>query len=313
MEAPAPPFFLLGRAPAAARACPANQTVAQRIWFHVARRMGPLFFAAGNVQSNDYLVEVVSRDAPTASWVIQCVSLLSAINSILVGCACSLFLMLYWSCCAECDRPLRWWLLVQATLQFSQLPTRLVLFLCIRHVEITGGDIEATVKSFTASPAWRSSKTVALGQYAWFVLGIVWWMHTQNCPLCPGIGKMTAAVMLVTAARAAASMVFFRFIFPMGGRQGGEAAAAVVGATPAQIAAIGTLRFSAENAGDGQTNCSICLNDYESGTMIRRLPCGHDFHRRCVDKWLHKNKRCPLCLHAVDELCKRALCHKKAE
>lgn len=42
--------------------------------------------------------------------------------------------------------------------------------------------------------------------------------------------------------------------------------------------------------------CYICLVEYEEGDTVRTLPCHHDFHRACVDKWLKEIHRvCPLC------------------
>ncbi|CAK9143698.1 unnamed protein product [Ilex paraguariensis] len=42
--------------------------------------------------------------------------------------------------------------------------------------------------------------------------------------------------------------------------------------------------------------CYICLVEYEEGDSVRILPCQHEFHRTCVDKWLKDMHRvCPLC------------------
>ncbi|XP_058103773.1 uncharacterized protein LOC131247875 isoform X1 [Magnolia sinica] len=42
--------------------------------------------------------------------------------------------------------------------------------------------------------------------------------------------------------------------------------------------------------------CYICLVEYDEGDCMRVLPCHHDFHRTCIDKWLKEIHRvCPLC------------------
>ncbi|RWR89661.1 E3 ubiquitin-protein ligase RLIM isoform X2 [Cinnamomum micranthum f. kanehirae] len=42
--------------------------------------------------------------------------------------------------------------------------------------------------------------------------------------------------------------------------------------------------------------CYICLVEYDDGDYMRILPCHHDFHQTCIDKWLKEIHRvCPLC------------------
>ncbi|KAL6640972.1 hypothetical protein ACP70R_019153 [Stipagrostis hirtigluma subsp. patula] len=43
--------------------------------------------------------------------------------------------------------------------------------------------------------------------------------------------------------------------------------------------------------------CVVCISAFRDGEDIRRLPCGHAFHRDCVDRWLARCRRrtCPLC------------------
>lgn len=39
------------------------------------------------------------------------------------------------------------------------------------------------------------------------------------------------------------------------------------------------------HSGD-QTSCVICICDFEPRQTLRVLPCSHEFHAKCVDKWL---------------------------
>ncbi|CAN4113125.1 unnamed protein product [Withania somnifera] len=50
------------------------------------------------------------------------------------------------------------------------------------------------------------------------------------------------------------------------------------------------------DTGEDVLQCHICLSEYEEGDKIRVLPCHHEFHLLCVDKWLKEiHGVCPLC------------------
>jgi hypothetical protein len=42
-------------------------------------------------------------------------------------------------------------------------------------------------------------------------------------------------------------------------------------------------------------DCSICTEHFVEGENVKTLPCGHIYHRRCIDPWLLDfNSSCPL-------------------
>ncbi|CAE8619660.1 unnamed protein product [Polarella glacialis] len=48
----------------------------------------------------------------------------------------------------------------------------------------------------------------------------------------------------------------------------------------------------------GET-CSVCIGDYELSEIARTLPCGHSFHKSCIDIWLGRTGYCPICRKPV--------------
>lgn len=45
-------------------------------------------------------------------------------------------------------------------------------------------------------------------------------------------------------------------------------------------------RYTGEKSETKQMTCVICMCDFELRQMLRVLPCLHEFHTKCVDKWL---------------------------
>jgi len=45
----------------------------------------------------------------------------------------------------------------------------------------------------------------------------------------------------------------------------------------------------------------FCAVGYTSADRLLALPCGHVFHKRCIDKWFEENHVCPVCKRDVNE------------
>ena len=48
-----------------------------------------------------------------------------------------------------------------------------------------------------------------------------------------------------------------------------------------------------------EPHCLICLCDFEVGEKVSSLPCFHCFHTKCIDEWIIRNPRCPICKFEV--------------
>lgn len=44
------------------------------------------------------------------------------------------------------------------------------------------------------------------------------------------------------------------------------------------------------------SSCAVCLEAYRSDSLLCGLPCGHNYHKRCIYTWLYRdNYHCPIC------------------
>ncbi|NXX82897.1 RNF6 ligase, partial [Urocolius indicus] len=72
------------------------------------------------------------------------------------------------------------------------------------------------------------------------------------------------------------------------------------GLTKEQIDNLSTRNYGdihAEN--EISKTCSVCINEYVTGNKLRQLPCMHEFHIHCIDRWLSENSTCPICRQSV--------------
>lgn len=72
------------------------------------------------------------------------------------------------------------------------------------------------------------------------------------------------------------------------------------GLTKEQIDNLSTRNYE-HNGIDSELGkiCSVCISDYVTGNKLRQLPCMHEFHIHCIDRWLSENCTCPICRQPV--------------
>ncbi|XP_076251079.1 ring finger protein murashka [Rhynchophorus ferrugineus] len=62
-----------------------------------------------------------------------------------------------------------------------------------------------------------------------------------------------------------------------------------------EIEQLVSYKYNADTHEGDQTSCVVCMCDFEARQTLRVLPCSHEFHAKCIDKWLRSNRTCPIC------------------
>lgn len=59
------------------------------------------------------------------------------------------------------------------------------------------------------------------------------------------------------------------------------------GLSRVEIDQLRTYRVTAASKEENDDKrCVVCLVDFEEKQLVRVLPCLHEYHSRCIDKWL---------------------------
>jgi len=54
-----------------------------------------------------------------------------------------------------------------------------------------------------------------------------------------------------------------------------------------------------ESLANNKDSCAICLDDLQTGQMVKALQCSHKFHSQCINYWLKQKLKCPLCKERI--------------
>jgi hypothetical protein len=65
---------------------------------------------------------------------------------------------------------------------------------------------------------------------------------------------------------------------------------------------VGEIKDANQNQDE---HCVICLEQFEDGDRLRVLPCGHQFHTGCIDKWLSGSSSYEECFTSLCPTCKK--------
>lgn len=279
-----------------------------------SRAMYSFFKTEGNqtAREPEGMARILRSSA--SSKVIKAATTVATYSSDILCGAILLYLMCFWNQHQECDQPLLWWLAGHCILRTSITSLRCKCKRDARALESAGEGLEESMAILVATPAWRLSKFLTMVNGCWISLGTYRTLRSSACNRCVYTAALTVlvnslvhALVIIGCFKGAAS------IQP-------EEPRTKRPATPEQIHCLPCSRFSAlhtsarPSAADKDEasaskhgahdstcmSCAVCLSDYREMELLRHLPCGHQFHMKCVDDWLVHSKQCPLCMRSID-------------
>ncbi|XP_031495446.1 RING-H2 finger protein ATL64-like [Nymphaea colorata] len=70
------------------------------------------------------------------------------------------------------------------------------------------------------------------------------------------------------------------------------------------ITTVPTTKFNSDDfSSEEDAQCSICLGEYQERDILRFMPkCGHAFHVMCIDRWILKQRTCPICRLSLQDI-----------
>jgi hypothetical protein len=65
------------------------------------------------------------------------------------------------------------------------------------------------------------------------------------------------------------------------------------------VANLPTYCFRASSHECSNSECGVCIESYEDGDAVTKLPCGHVYHIDCIQSWLNEHCTCPSCRYEL--------------
>jgi len=222
---------------------------------------------------------------------LQTVLLLGLIVGLLLPAPILAVLGMTWEACSQCNRPLHVWALVHCGVNLLQAPVRMHFYLKLRRRPDAEG-----VRQVLESGTWKGCRCLSFAGYTWFIIGVVWLINSDFHGACGGLSMLTLALIAVAMLKPFLTIAAFRRYVPRDLHAGEAAAAAPCGTLQEVIDSLPVVEYAANGR---ETGCAVCLVEFEEGEELRKLPCGHKFHAPCVDRWLLRSSKCPLCMREV--------------
>lgn len=72
-----------------------------------------------------------------------------------------------------------------------------------------------------------------------------------------------------------------------------------VPATREQLSRLEIVQVRGTNMTEPPSCCPVCLDNFQEGATLVKMPCGHEFHSPCLFRWLGEHNTCPVCRYCL--------------
>jgi hypothetical protein len=199
------------------------------------------------------------------------------------------------------------WLCLQLVLQLLQAPARIKLWRRLVRVSHAPEADQAAeqIRRLVRSHLWMCSQALGTLFHVVAAFGPLFlYMLAPASPVRRSVLAACCGNLLVFIVRSALTFLVVHSIMEArnsneggdGGREGPRKGLRR-GLSRNSLA---KLRRRDSNAEDvmGANHCAICLAFFQEGETLLCLPCHerHVYHTGCIERWLKKNRSCPLCM-----------------
>jgi len=208
---------------------------------------------------------------------------------------------------------LKYWVLVYTARQFVMIPLRIHIFRINRRSSNSEDDADENAQRdrVAAEKSTQVLRWLHIMTFLLFLLGQTLLFTEKECQnIAPTIWYYCLVIIILVYVSLALPflivlaiciclpcvLIIFRFFAEPEGADD----RAIKNLPTRKIAASDLPNDSKEDDDDSDgPSCAICMQPYKVDDELRILPCRHEFHTQCVDKWLPMKKICPLCRHDV--------------
>jgi hypothetical protein len=229
-----------------------------------------------------------------------------------------------WNQTGESDcTMLKWWVLMYTARHFITTPLRIHIFRAHRRAQnnlLNQENVQQSTEKAIQSLRWLSIVT-----FLWFLVGQTFLFTAKQCASSsPTIWYYCLVIIVLVYVSLALPflivlaiciclpcvLIVFRFFAEPEGADD-----RIIKDLPTRKITADDLRVTTATVGTDESgkdekaddrideeeapSCAICMQEYKIDEEIRTLPCKHEFHCECVDKWLPMKKICPLCRHDI--------------